>query len=92
MTYFDVLQGIKLEAFIFDPLPLSENLVLMEVDRSAHFAPVKNANGAKADTPATAKAAVLGLHKRWHALCHSCLLPSLQDSYSFCRICSCLYT
>ena len=37
----------------------------MEVDRSAHFAPVKNANGAKADTPATAKAALLGLHKRW---------------------------
>ena len=40
----------------------------MEVDRSAHFAPVKNANGAKADTPATAKAAVLGLHKRWQSL------------------------
>ena len=65
MTYVERLQGIKLEAFIFDPLPLAENLVLLEVDRSAQFAPVKNANGAKADTPATAKAAVLGLHKRW---------------------------
>ena len=58
------LQGIKLEAFIFDPLPIADNLVLMEVDRSAHFAPVKNANGAKADTPAIAKGAVLALHKR----------------------------
>lgn len=54
-----------MEAFIFDPLPLAENLVLMEVDRSAHFAPVKNANGAKSDTPASAKAAILELHKRY---------------------------
>ena len=59
-----LLQGIKLEAFLFDPLPLANNLVLMEVDRSAQFAPVKNANGARADTPETARAAVLALHKR----------------------------
>lgn len=60
----DYLQGVKLESFIFDPLPLAHRLVLMEVKREAHFAPVKNANGAQHDTPDTARQAVLGLHER----------------------------
>lgn len=59
------VKGIKLESFIFDPLPLANNLILMEADRSAHFAPVKNANGSGADTPDSAKDAVLSLHRRW---------------------------
>lgn len=59
------VKGIKLESFIFDPLPLANNLVLMEADRSAHFAPVKNANGSGVDSPKTARDAVLALHRRW---------------------------
>ena len=58
------MQGIKLESFIFDPLPLASKLVLVEVKREAHFAPVKNADGAKNDTPSTARQAVLNLHAR----------------------------
>lgn len=68
-------QGIKLESFIFDPLFLASKLVLMEVKRDAHFAPVKNANGAKNDTPDTARQAVLALHRRWARLA-----PPLSDS------------
>lgn len=59
------VKGIKLESFIFDPLPLAHNLVLMEADRSANFAPVKNANGSAVDTPKSARDAVLALHRRW---------------------------
>jgi len=63
------MQGIKLESFIFDPLPLANNLVLMEADRSAHFAPVKNANGSGVDSPKTARDAVLALHRRYIITC-----------------------
>ncbi|HUN81842.1 MAG TPA: UDPGP type 1 family protein [Phycisphaerae bacterium] len=37
--------GIKLEAFIFDALPLAANPVLMETSRAEEFSPVKNATG-----------------------------------------------
>ena len=57
-------QGIKLEAFIFDVLPQALNPALMEVDRSRHFAPVKNAPGAANDTPEAAREAILALGKR----------------------------
>ena len=58
------MQGWKLELFIFDTLPWASNLVLMEVKRAEHFAPVKNAPGSKSDSPDTARAAVLALHRR----------------------------
>jgi len=37
--------GIKLEQFIFDCLPLAENSVILQTLRSEEFAPVKNADG-----------------------------------------------
>ncbi|MCB9855751.1 MAG: UDPGP type 1 family protein [Phycisphaerales bacterium] len=37
--------AVKLEAFIFDALPLSKNPIVLEVDRSEEFSPVKNATG-----------------------------------------------
>ncbi|CAD7695241.1 unnamed protein product [Ostreobium quekettii] len=58
-------QGIKLEAFIFDPFPLASKQALFEVVRAEHFAPVKNARGSPADSPDTARALLLSLHKRW---------------------------
>ena len=41
------VSGIKLELFIFDTFPLAQpgRVALMEVDRAAEFAPVKNAPG-----------------------------------------------
>lgn len=37
--------GIKLETFVFDALPLADNPVILETIRSEEFAPVKNATG-----------------------------------------------
>ena len=41
--------GIKLETFVFDALPLGEKSIILETLRSEEFAPVKNAEGA--DSP-----------------------------------------
>jgi len=57
--------GIKLELFIFDTFPLADQTALLEVKRDEEFAPVKNAPGSKADSPDTARAAILALHRRW---------------------------
>lgn len=59
------VQGIKLEQFIFDPFPHAASQVLVEVARDEQFAPVKNAPGSPADSPDTARAALLALHTRW---------------------------
>ncbi|KAK7201341.1 UDP-N-acetylglucosamine pyrophosphorylase [Novymonas esmeraldas] len=75
--------AIKLEAFIFDVFryakdvpsrverrrltPLPDAFQIMQVDRSVEFAPIKNADGAAADTPTTAAKLLLDLHSRWVA-------------------------
>lgn len=48
-----VPNAVKLEAFIFDALPLAERTVLMETSRAEEFSPVKNATGV--DSVETAK-------------------------------------
>lgn len=37
--------GVKLETFVFDALPLAENSVILQTLREEEFAPVKNATG-----------------------------------------------
>ncbi len=37
--------GIKLESFIFDALPIAQKSIILEILRSEQFAPVKNATG-----------------------------------------------
>lgn len=37
--------GVKLESFIFDAIPLAEESIILEIDRAEQFAPVKNATG-----------------------------------------------
>eukprot|EP00762_Andalucia_godoyi_P001033 ANDGO_02115.mRNA.1 UDP-N-acetylglucosamine diphosphorylase 2 len=61
------VEGIKLEAFIFDVFPYANTPRLFEVSRAEEFAPVKNKRGADNDTPDTAKRLVLNLHKKWCA-------------------------
>lgn len=41
----DKPNGIKLETFIFDALPLADNVLILEADRGEDFAPVKNPTG-----------------------------------------------
>ena len=55
----------RFERFIFDLLPLARQALVVEVDPAEAFAPVKNANTEKFDTPRTAKAAMIALHTRW---------------------------
>lgn len=55
----------RFEKFIFDLLPLARQALVVEVDPAEAFAPVKNANTEKFDTPRTAKAAMVALHTRW---------------------------
>jgi UDP-N-acetylglucosamine/UDP-N-acetylgalactosamine diphosphorylase len=45
--------GIKLETFVFDALPLAKKSIIFETLRGEEFAPVKNADGA--DSPAVTK-------------------------------------
>ena len=37
--------GVKLEAFIFDALPMADDSIILEIERSDQFAPTKNATG-----------------------------------------------
>lgn len=59
--------GIKLEQFIFDVFPSVElsKFGCLEVDRSDEFSPLKNADGAKNDTPTTCREAYLKLGTKW---------------------------
>jgi UDP-N-acetylglucosamine/UDP-N-acetylgalactosamine diphosphorylase len=58
--------ALKFERFIFDLLPLASEAVVMEVDRAAIFAPVKNADEPGAlDTPTTVKSQMSALYRTW---------------------------
>ncbi len=55
--------GCKYERFLFDAFPGSEGMSVLRVERSAEFAPVKNAEGP--DSPRTAREALEALHASW---------------------------
>ncbi|KAI5956216.1 UAP1 [Candida jiufengensis] len=59
--------GIKLEQFIFDVFPSIElsKFGCLEVDRNEEFSPLKNADGAKNDTPTTCKLHYLKRGTKW---------------------------
>ncbi len=58
----DEPNGVKFERFIFDAIPLAENPIVLEIDRSREFSPVKNAEGP--DSPATARRDMVRLAAR----------------------------
>jgi len=55
--------GLKLERFVFDAFPVAERVSVVETPRLDEFAPVKNAQGA--DSPATARQALVDLYRSW---------------------------
>eukprot|EP00796_Vickermania_ingenoplastis_P008419 gene8419-5899_t len=68
--------AVKLEAFIFDMFaycndvqgprsPGIDAFGILQVDRSEEFAPIKNADSAATDTPATAARHMQQLHSKW---------------------------
>lgn len=57
--------AFKYERFIFDLLPMARQALVVETNPAESFAPVKNAEGEREDTPAHARAAMVSLHRRW---------------------------
>jgi len=53
----------KFETFVFDAIPFAERTCCMEVIRKEEFSPVKNKDGS--DSPQTARADMINLHRRW---------------------------
>jgi UDP-N-acetylglucosamine/UDP-N-acetylgalactosamine diphosphorylase len=57
--------AIKFERFIFDLLPQAQRAIVVEVDPRLAFAPLKNASGAKEDTPESVRRQLSDLHRGW---------------------------
>ena len=55
--------GIKLESFIFDALPLAEKPLILQFERGEQFSPVKNAQGE--DSPGTCQRDMVRRAARW---------------------------
>lgn len=59
----DKPNGVKLESFVFDALPLASNSIILQSLRQQEFAPVKNAAGA--DSVETARAMMIARAADW---------------------------
>ena len=57
--------ALKFERFIFDILPHAKNAIVVEIDREKGFGPLKNAPGAKTDTPESVRAQMSRQAVRW---------------------------
>lgn len=57
--------AVKFERFIFDLLPEARGSIVVEVDESRTFAPVKNAPGEARDTPESVQRQMIQLHAGW---------------------------
>ena len=57
--------AIKFERFIFDLMPQARKAIVVEVDPASAFAPLKNASGAKDDTPESVRSQLSALHRGW---------------------------
>ena len=55
--------GIKLETFVFDALPLAEKSIILQTIRNEEFAPVKNATGD--DSPEVARRMMIARAANW---------------------------
>ncbi|MEQ2284395.1 UDP-N-acetylhexosamine pyrophosphorylase-like protein 1, partial [Ameca splendens] len=72
--------GIKMEKFVFDVFPFSRNFVAFEVLREEEFSPLKNSDGAAADTPTTARNSLLAQHCHWVTAAGATLLDEHGNS------------
>lgn len=57
--------GMKLELFVFDVFPFTDNLGVLEVERKEEFSPLKNAPGTKSDNPETSRRDLIEQQRRW---------------------------
>jgi UDP-N-acetylglucosamine/UDP-N-acetylgalactosamine diphosphorylase len=75
--------GIKLETFVFDALPLAGRSIILETPRSEEFAPVKNAIGI--DSPQVTKKMMIARAASWLAQA-GIKVPVKPDGSIDCRI------
>jgi UDP-N-acetylglucosamine/UDP-N-acetylgalactosamine diphosphorylase len=75
--------GIKLETFVFDALPLAQRSIILEMLRSEGFAPVKNAVGT--DSPQITKKMMIARAASWLAQA-GIKIPTKPDGSIDCRI------
>ncbi len=61
----DQPNAVKFERFIFDLLPWAHNTIVVEGEAAEVFAPVKNAEGAAAETPSTTRDALTRVYTGW---------------------------
>ena len=57
--------GMKLEQFVFDVFPFTEQFAVLEVAREEEFSPLKNAPGTKSDNPETSRRDLLAQQQRF---------------------------
>jgi UDP-N-acetylglucosamine/UDP-N-acetylgalactosamine diphosphorylase len=55
--------GVKLESFIFDAIPMASNSIILDIDRAEEFAPTKNATGV--DSAESCRAMMVERAARW---------------------------
>ncbi|MHC4516980.1 MAG: UTP--glucose-1-phosphate uridylyltransferase [Planctomycetota bacterium] len=75
--------GIKLESFVFDALPMTENSVILEIERSDQFAPTKNATGV--DSAESTRAMMVARAVHWLESA-GVQVPRLPDGSADCLI------
>jgi len=75
--------GVKLESFVFDALPLADKSIILQTRRSQEFAPVKNAAGA--DSIETAKEMMLARSADWLESARI-IVPKKEDGSIDCLI------
>ena len=75
--------GIKLESFVFDALPLASKSIILETIRNEEFAPVKNASGT--DSVETSKALMVARAADWLESA-GCAVPRKPDGSPDCLI------
>jgi UDP-N-acetylglucosamine/UDP-N-acetylgalactosamine diphosphorylase len=79
----DANNGVKLERFVFDALPMCKASIVLETDRVEEFAPIKNASGA--DSPASSRDLQTLRASRWLASC-GVRVPTRSDGQPDCVI------
>ncbi|TFK56627.1 UDP-N-acetylglucosamine diphosphorylase [Heliocybe sulcata] len=57
--------GMKLEMFVFDVFPFTQQFAVLEVARNEEFSPLKNAPGTGADDPETSRRDLLAQQRRF---------------------------
>ena len=75
--------GIKLESFVFDAIPLAAKSIILETIRNEEFAPVKNASGT--DSPQTSNALMVARAADWLEAT-GCAVPRRPDGSPDCLI------